>query len=49
MDKNHPTRKLTVREFFKLFPNEDVCLEHVMKVRFGLCHTCEACGVVNAT
>lgn len=49
MDKNHPTRKLTVREFFKLFPNEDACLEHVMKVRFGMRHTCEACGVIDAT
>jgi transposase-like protein len=49
MNKNHPTRKLTVREFFKQFPNEDVCLEYVMKVRFGLRHTCAACGVVDAT
>jgi transposase len=49
MDKNHPTRKLTVREFFKQFPNEDVCLEHVMKVRFGLRHDCAECGVVGAT
>jgi transposase len=49
MDKNHSTRKLTVKEFFRLFPNEDACLEHVMKVRFGLRHTCEACGVVDAT
>ena len=24
MNKNHSTRKLTVREFFKQFPNEDV-------------------------
>jgi len=49
MEKNHPTRKLTVREFFKQFPNEDACLEHVMKVRFGLRHDCAACGVVGAT
>ena len=49
MEKNHPTRKLTVREFFKQFPSEDACLEHVMKVRFGLRHTCGECGVVDAT
>ena len=45
-EKNHITRKLTVREFFKRFPDEDTCLEHVMDVRFGLRHTCQACGVV---
>ncbi len=49
MEKNHPTRKLTVREFFKQFPSEDACLEHLMKVRFGLRHTCAECGVVDAT
>lgn len=49
MNKNHSTRKMTVREFFKQFPTEDACLEHVMKVRFGLRHTCAACGVVDAT
>lgn len=49
MNKSDPTRKLSIREFFKQFPNEDVCLEHVMKVRFGLRHTCAECGVVNAT
>lgn len=49
MEKNHLTRKLTVREFFKRFPNEEACLEHVMTVRFGHRHTCRACGVVDAT
>lgn len=49
MNKNHPTRKLTVTQFFKQFPSEDACLEHVMKVRFGLRHTCTACGVIDAT
>jgi transposase-like protein len=48
-EKNHITRNLTVREFFKRFPDEDACLEHVMDVRFGLRHTCQSCGVVNAT
>jgi len=49
MDKNHITRKLTVREFFKRFPDEDACLEHIMTVRYGHRHTCGACGVVDAT
>jgi transposase len=49
MDKNHITRKLTVREFFKRFPDEGACLEHVMTVRYGHRHTCGKCGVVDAT
>lgn len=39
----------SVREFFARFPNDDVCLEHVMGVRYGLRHTCRKCGVVDAT
>jgi transposase-like protein len=39
----------SVREFFKRFPNDDACLEHVMSVRFGLRHTCRKCGVVDST
>ncbi len=49
MEKTHVTRKLSVRDFFKRFPDEDTCLEHVMDVRFGLRHTCAKCGVVEAT
>jgi transposase-like protein/DNA-directed RNA polymerase subunit RPC12/RpoP len=49
MEKNDLTRKLSVREFFKRFPEEETCLEHVMDVRFGLKHTCGKCGVVDAT
>lgn len=37
--------KLTVREFFKRFPTDEACLEHIMRVRYGLRHTCHACGV----
>jgi transposase-like protein len=49
MDKNDITRKLTVKDFFRRFPDENHCLEHIMDVRFGLRHTCQACGVVDAT
>jgi len=49
MEKNSLPHKLTVREFFKRFPDEETCLEHVMDVRFGLRHTCRKCGVVDAT
>lgn len=39
------SQKLTVRQFFERFPDEDKCLEHVMEVRYGLRHKCRACGV----
>jgi transposase len=39
----------SVRQFFARFPDDDACLEHVMKVRYGLRHTCRKCGVVDAT
>lgn len=37
--------KLTVRQFFARFPNDDACLLHVMEVRYGLRHVCQICGV----
>lgn len=37
--------KLTVKEFFARFPNDEACLTHVMNVRYGMRHTCRACGV----
>jgi transposase len=37
--------KMTVRELFPRFPDEETCLNHIMEVRFGLRHVCGACGV----
>jgi transposase-like protein len=37
--------KLTVKEFFARFPDDDACLTHVMEVRYGLRHVCRKCGV----
>jgi transposase len=37
--------KLTVREFFERFPDDDACLTHIMEVRYGQRHVCGACGV----
>jgi transposase len=37
--------KLTVRDFFKQFPNDDDCLTRIMEVRYGLRHICEHCGM----
>lgn len=35
--------KFTVRDFFQKYHNENVCLDHVMNVRYGMKHTCRAC------
>jgi transposase len=39
--------KLTVKEFFKRFPDDDACLERLMDVRYGLTHECRSCGVLS--
>lgn len=40
---------LSVRDFFARFPDEDSCLRHVMKLRYGLRHDCQSCGTPGAT
>jgi len=37
--------ELSVREFFKRFPDDEACLTHIMEVRYGMRHVCRACGV----
>jgi ISXO2-like transposase domain/Transposase zinc-ribbon domain len=37
--------KLTVKEFFARFPDDDACLNHIMEVRYGMRHVCQVCGV----
>lgn len=36
--------KFTVRDFFKRFPDDDACLDHIMEVRYGKRHKCNSCG-----
>lgn len=38
-------KQLTIREFFKQYPNDGVCLDHIMTVRYGMRHECQKCGV----
>jgi transposase len=48
MSKDTQIQKLgrfTVKEFFARFADDDACLSHIMEVRYGLRHTCQACGV----
>jgi transposase len=36
--------KITVKDFFKRFPDDDVCLQHVMTLRYGIKRDCTKCG-----
>jgi transposase len=36
-------KKLTVKEFFQKFSDDNVCLEHLFNVRFGQGHVCPKC------
>jgi len=36
--------KTTVKQFFKQFPSDDSCLEHLFTVRFGQGHECPKCN-----
>lgn len=37
--------QMSVVEFFREFPDDDVCLEHLMKIRYGLTLKCPKCEV----
>jgi len=43
--KESSVQSFSVREFFATFPDDDACLNRVIKVRFGLRHVCGKCGV----
>src|SRR5271155_293398 len=43
--KRQQLGRLTVGEFFARFPDDAACLSHIMEVRYGIRHTCTACGV----
>lgn len=38
------TKPTTLKQFQSRFPNDDVCLEHMMRVRYGQRFACESCG-----
>lgn len=37
-------KQTNVRQFFKQFPTDEACLEHLFNVRFGQGHDCPKCG-----
>jgi transposase len=41
-------KPMTIRQFFKLYPTDDACLEHVMRTRYGQRVTCRKCGKVGS-
>lgn len=38
------TKAPTLREFLDQFPTEELCLDHLMRTRFGIQHNCSKCG-----
>lgn len=38
------TKALTLSQIEGMFPDEDTCLEHVFRARYGAKHTCSKCG-----
>ncbi len=37
-------KQFTVTDFFRRFPDDDTCLDHLMKIRYGLEMDCPKCG-----
>jgi len=37
------SKPMTIIEFMKLFPDDDACLEHLFKARYGYDHECDKC------
>ena len=37
-------KPLTIQQFFKKFPDDAACLDHLMKVRYGEILECPKCG-----
>jgi len=38
------SKPMPITEFMKLFPDDDACLEHLFKARYGADHECTRCG-----
>ena len=37
-------KTFTITEFFRRFPDDDACLDHLMNTRYGETQTCPKCG-----
>lgn len=38
------TKPITIAQFFRQFPDDETCLQHLFDVRFGQGHECSKCG-----
>ena len=38
------TKPQNIAQFFKQFPDDETCLQHLFNVRFGQGHECSSCG-----
>jgi len=46
MKSKSTSPEFSVRDFFKRFPDDDACLDHVMSVRYGKEGACPHCGTI---
>jgi len=37
-------KAITLRQFQERFPTDELCLDHLMRTRFGIEHECDKCG-----
>jgi transposase len=37
---------ISIQKFMQLFPDDDACLEHLFKVRYGTEFACLRCGLI---
>jgi len=40
------TKPISIQEFMQMFPDDDACLEHLFKLRYGANFSCQRCGLV---
>jgi transposase len=40
------SKPISIQEFMQMFPDDDACLEHLFKARYGAEFACERCGLV---
>ena len=39
-------KSLTIQDFMRMFPDDDACLEHLFKLRYGASFKCPRCGEI---
>jgi transposase-like protein len=39
-------KSLTIQDFMRMFPDDDACLEHLFRLRYGASFKCPRCGLI---